>query len=105
MLRLVSLRELRMLLLLRMVAAQAPQQPPPPPLVAGRTMPQRLGRLEEEMQGLHKDVLMKVSGQTYQALDGTFRGSSPAAFKRRTRCRIGEASTSTTQQDQQQPDP
>ncbi|GJY11302.1 hypothetical protein Tco_0379487 [Tanacetum coccineum] len=34
---------------------QAPQ-PPPPPLDAGRTMPQRLGRLEEEMQGLRQDV-------------------------------------------------
>ncbi|GJV04001.1 hypothetical protein Tco_1337570, partial [Tanacetum coccineum] len=34
---------------------QAPQQPPPPP-VAARTMPQRLGRLEEEVQGLCRDV-------------------------------------------------
>ncbi|GJX03922.1 hypothetical protein Tco_0189838 [Tanacetum coccineum] len=74
---------------------QAPQQPPPPTL--GRTMTQRLGRLEEE--------LMEASGQTYQAFDGTFRGSSPVAFQRRTRQRTGEAITSTTQQDQQQPDP
>ncbi|GJY64665.1 hypothetical protein Tco_0466125 [Tanacetum coccineum] len=35
---------------------QAPQQPPPPPPTTARTMPQRLGRLEEEMQGLLKDV-------------------------------------------------
>ncbi|GKB03459.1 hypothetical protein Tco_0831602, partial [Tanacetum coccineum] len=28
---------------------QAPQQPPPSPHTAGRTMPQRLGRLEEEV--------------------------------------------------------
>ncbi|GKE69782.1 hypothetical protein Tco_1527854, partial [Tanacetum coccineum] len=34
---------------------QAPQPPPPPP-AAGRTMPQRLGRLEEEIQGLCRDV-------------------------------------------------
>ncbi|GKE32240.1 hypothetical protein Tco_1451562, partial [Tanacetum coccineum] len=34
---------------------QAPQPPPPPP-VAGRTMPQRLERLEEEIQGLRQDV-------------------------------------------------
>nr|GFA27200.1 hypothetical protein [Tanacetum cinerariifolium] len=34
---------------------QAPQPPPPPPAV-GRTMLQRLGRLEEEMQGLRQDV-------------------------------------------------
>ncbi|GKG38375.1 hypothetical protein Tco_0460087, partial [Tanacetum coccineum] len=31
-------------------------QPPPPPSVAGRTMPQRLRRLEEEMQGLRRNV-------------------------------------------------
>ncbi|GKG41555.1 hypothetical protein Tco_0473306, partial [Tanacetum coccineum] len=34
---------------------QAPQQPPPPP-VAARTMPQRLVKLEEEVQGLRRDV-------------------------------------------------
>ncbi|GJW40950.1 hypothetical protein Tco_0066795, partial [Tanacetum coccineum] len=111
---------------------QAPQQPPPPPLVAARTMPQRLERLKEEVQGLRRDVgslrglversmtdqgrfstwmiscmaqLMKASGQTYQAFDGTFRGSSPGAFQRRTRRRTDGASTSTAQQDQQQPDP
>ncbi|GKF68656.1 hypothetical protein Tco_0198335, partial [Tanacetum coccineum] len=33
---------------------QAPQ--PPPPQVAAKTMPQRLRRLEEEMQGLRRDV-------------------------------------------------
>ncbi|GJR73589.1 hypothetical protein Tco_0085954 [Tanacetum coccineum] len=35
---------------------QALQQPPPSPLIAGRTMPQRLGRIEEEVQGLRQDV-------------------------------------------------
>ncbi|GKG40083.1 hypothetical protein Tco_0466860, partial [Tanacetum coccineum] len=34
---------------------QAPQPPPPPP-TAGRTMPQILGRLKKEIQGLCKDV-------------------------------------------------
>ncbi|GJV22955.1 hypothetical protein Tco_1375650 [Tanacetum coccineum] len=115
------------------VPIQAPQQPPPPPPpVAGRTMPQRLGRLEEEVQGLRQDVrtlrglversmidqgrfstwmiscttqLMKATRQTYQAFNGTFRGSSPATFQRRTRQRTDGASTSTAQQDQQQPDP
>ncbi|GJQ94362.1 hypothetical protein Tco_0005501 [Tanacetum coccineum] len=79
--------------------AWAPQQPPPPPLTAARTMPQRLGRLEEEVQGLRRDVgnlyglverlmtdhgrfstwmmsrmaqLMDASRLTYQAFDGTF---------------------------------
>ncbi|GKG61193.1 hypothetical protein Tco_0618918 [Tanacetum coccineum] len=28
---------------------QAPQQPPPPPLAPGRTMPQRMSRLEEDV--------------------------------------------------------
>ncbi|GJR96647.1 hypothetical protein Tco_0268821 [Tanacetum coccineum] len=90
------------------------------------------GRLEEEVQGLRRDVvslrglversmtdqgrfstwmiscmaqLMDASGLTYQAFDETFRGSSPAAFQRCTRQRIGEASTSTAQPDPQQPDP
>ncbi|GJZ69189.1 hypothetical protein Tco_0632739 [Tanacetum coccineum] len=92
----------------------------------------RLRRLEEEVHGLRQDVrslrglversmtdqgrfstwmvsymtqLMKASVRTYQAFDGTFRGSFPAVFKRRTRRRTDSASTSTTQQDDQQPDP
>ncbi|GJX77316.1 hypothetical protein Tco_0324127 [Tanacetum coccineum] len=35
---------------------QAPQQPPPLPLAAARTVPQRLGRLEEDVHGLRRDV-------------------------------------------------
>ncbi|GJR65613.1 hypothetical protein Tco_0011678 [Tanacetum coccineum] len=77
---------------------QAPQQPPPPPLAATRTIPQRSGRLEKDMQGLRRDVgslhrvversitdqgrfsmwmmtcmtqLMVASRLTYQAFDGT----------------------------------
>ncbi|GJW16705.1 hypothetical protein Tco_0024141 [Tanacetum coccineum] len=99
--------------------------PPPPPPAAVRTIPERLGRLEEEMQELRQDVrslrglversmtdqgrfstwmiscmtqLMEASRQTYQAFDGTFRGSSPAVFERRTRKRIGFASTSAAPQ-------
>ncbi|GJX56983.1 hypothetical protein Tco_0286880 [Tanacetum coccineum] len=49
--------------------------------------------------------LMDASGLTYQAFNGTFRGSSPLAFQRRTRKRTDGASTSTAQQDPQQPDP
>ncbi|GJX62504.1 hypothetical protein Tco_0295404 [Tanacetum coccineum] len=86
-----------------------PCKPPPPPSAAARTIPQRLGRLEEDVQGLRRDVgslrglmkrsmtdqgrfstwmiscmaqLMDASGLTYQAFDGTFRGSSPLAFQR-----------------------
>ncbi|GJY86102.1 hypothetical protein Tco_0500128 [Tanacetum coccineum] len=46
--------------------------------------------------------LMKASGQTYQVFDGTFRGSSPTVFKRRTRQRTDDTNTSTALQ---QPDP
>ncbi|GKD50535.1 hypothetical protein Tco_1279511 [Tanacetum coccineum] len=35
---------------------QAPQQPPLPPPPPARTISQRLGRLEEYVQGLHRDV-------------------------------------------------
>ncbi|GJV85083.1 hypothetical protein Tco_1524981, partial [Tanacetum coccineum] len=52
---------------------QAPQQPPLPPPVAARTMPLEI----KETRG---GGLMDASGLTYQAFDGTFRGSSPAAF-------------------------
>ncbi|GKD06715.1 hypothetical protein Tco_1181689, partial [Tanacetum coccineum] len=38
--------------------------------------------------------VMEASGQTYQAFDGTFQGSSLVVFERRTRQRTGEASTS-----------
>ncbi|GKA52811.1 hypothetical protein Tco_0746126 [Tanacetum coccineum] len=91
---------------------QAPQPPPLPPPAAGKTMPQILGRLEEDVHGLCQDIvslhglversmtdqgrlsmwmiscmtqLMEASEQTYQAFNRTFRGSSPAAFERRTR--------------------
>ncbi|GJV73910.1 hypothetical protein Tco_1493905 [Tanacetum coccineum] len=80
---------------------QATQQPPPPLLADARTVPQRLGRLEEEVQGLRRDV----GSLRGLAFDETFRGSSPASFQRRIRQRTGEASTSTVQQDLQQPDP
>ncbi|GJX58544.1 hypothetical protein Tco_0289934 [Tanacetum coccineum] len=102
---------------------QAPQQPPPPPPTAARTIPQRLGRLEEDVQGLRRDVrslrglversmtdqgrfsTWMISGLTYQEFNGTFRGSSPLAFQRRTRQRTDGASTSAAQRDSQQPDP
>ncbi|GJS46034.1 hypothetical protein Tco_0596155 [Tanacetum coccineum] len=114
------------------IAELAPQQPPPPPpTAAARTIPQRLGRLEADVQGLCRDVgslcglversmtdqgrfptwmiscmaqLMDASGLPYQAFDGTFQRSSPLAFQRRTRQRTNGASTSTTQQDLQEPD-
>ncbi|GJT35794.1 hypothetical protein Tco_0926213 [Tanacetum coccineum] len=81
---------------------QGPQQLPPQPPAAARTMPQRLGRVEEEMQGMCRDV-MSLHGLVEKLI--TDQGSSPAAFERRTRHRTDGASTSTSQQDQQQPDP
>ncbi|GJT86773.1 hypothetical protein Tco_1068490 [Tanacetum coccineum] len=49
--------------------------------------------------------LMEASGRTYQEFDRTFRGSYPKVFERRTRRRTDGASTSTSQQDEQQPNP
>ncbi|GKE43783.1 hypothetical protein Tco_1471067 [Tanacetum coccineum] len=43
---------------------QAPHLPPPPP-AAGRTMPQRLGRLEEEMQGIKPGSKFSTIGRGY----------------------------------------
>ncbi|GJZ84887.1 hypothetical protein Tco_0650226 [Tanacetum coccineum] len=59
---------------------QAPQHPPPPPLAVARTIPQRLGRLEEDVQGLCRDVgslhLMGLSEGAHpqQSRDGPDRG-------------------------------
>ncbi|GJV39255.1 hypothetical protein Tco_1417695 [Tanacetum coccineum] len=38
-----------------MLVAGTPQQSPPPPPAAARTVPKRLGILEEDVQGLHRD--------------------------------------------------
>nr|GEV95023.1 reverse transcriptase domain-containing protein [Tanacetum cinerariifolium] len=96
---------------------QAPQPPPPSP----RTIPQRIARLEEEVQelrqstvGLREDVdrsiidqgrfttwmvscmtqLVDTSGRTYQAFDNALVGSSQLPYQRRTRHRTSDASTS-----------
>ncbi|GKC19961.1 hypothetical protein Tco_1022111 [Tanacetum coccineum] len=57
------------------------------------------------IQDLDSTRLTEASGGTYQVFDGTFRGSCLVVFERRTRQRIEDASTSTAQQDEQQPDP
>ncbi|GJX43552.1 hypothetical protein Tco_0260228 [Tanacetum coccineum] len=80
--------------------------PPPTPPATGlveRLMTDQ-GRFSTWMVS-YMTQLMKASGRTYQAFDGTFRGSYPAVFERRTRRRTDGASTSTAQQDDQQPDP
>ncbi|GJT93221.1 hypothetical protein Tco_1082066 [Tanacetum coccineum] len=103
---------------------QAPQPPPPTP----RTMPQRIARLEDEVQELRRSImrlrgdvdrsiidqgrfttwmvscmtqLMDASGCTYQAFDNTLVGSSQLPYQRRTRRRTGDACTSAPLQ----PDP
>ncbi|GJX56491.1 hypothetical protein Tco_0286388 [Tanacetum coccineum] len=54
---------------------QAPQQPPPPPPAVGKSMPQRLGRLEEERANIsciRWDLLGELTcsiPETYQAED------------------------------------
>ncbi|GJT31550.1 hypothetical protein Tco_0921969 [Tanacetum coccineum] len=65
-------------------AVLAPAQAPQPPL-APRTMPHRMTRLEEDVHEI--------------------RGALGEQRERRIRQRTGEASTSTAQQDEQQPDP
>ncbi|GKF24724.1 hypothetical protein Tco_0077046, partial [Tanacetum coccineum] len=84
---------------------QAPQQPPPPPLATARTIPQRLGRLEEDVHGLRKDV-GSLRGLIERSMtdQGGFSTWMISSFQRRTRQRNGKASTSTAQQDPQQPD-
>ncbi|GKA04330.1 hypothetical protein Tco_0677111 [Tanacetum coccineum] len=84
---------------------QAPQPPPPLDLrgLVERSMTDQ-GRFSTWMISCMAQ-LMDASGLTYQAFDGTFRGSSPAAFQRRIRRKTDGASTSIAQQDQQQPDP
>ncbi|GKA76960.1 hypothetical protein Tco_0783421, partial [Tanacetum coccineum] len=99
---------------------QVPQPQPPAP----RTMPQRIARLEEEVQELRRSIigllgdvdrsitdqgmfttwmvscitqLMDASGRTYQAFDNTLVGSSQLPYQRRTRRRTDDASTSTPQ--------
>ncbi|GJW27035.1 hypothetical protein Tco_0040846, partial [Tanacetum coccineum] len=86
--------------------------PPPPPPATARTVPQRLGRLEEEVQGLRRDVgslcglversmtdhgrfstwmmscmtqLMDNSGLTYQAFDRTESGSKFSTIVHKTK--------------------
>ncbi|GJX18364.1 hypothetical protein Tco_0219196 [Tanacetum coccineum] len=49
--------------------------------------------------------LMDAGGRTYQPFNTTLIGSSRFPYQRRVRPRTGEAITSTTQQDQHQPDP
>ncbi|GKB32050.1 hypothetical protein Tco_0871451, partial [Tanacetum coccineum] len=90
---------------------EMPQAVPPPPRIQG----ERISRLEgETVTSLAR--LMDMAGVPYTRYSeslveyqrrtrGTFRGSSPAVFERRTRQRTRDASTSTAQQDEQQPDP
>ncbi|GJX46617.1 hypothetical protein Tco_0271807 [Tanacetum coccineum] len=75
--------------------------PPPPP--AERSMIDQ-GRSSTWMVSCMTQ-LIEASGRTYQAFDGTFRGSYLEVFERRTRCMTDGACTSTAQQDEQQPDP
>ncbi|GKF61635.1 hypothetical protein Tco_0181689 [Tanacetum coccineum] len=85
---------------------QALQQPPPPSPATARTMPQRMARLEEDVREIRGALtkqreMMDKAGVTYTSYFET-----PGEYqRRRVRQRTGEASTSTAQQDQQQPDP
>ncbi|GKE36097.1 hypothetical protein Tco_1455419 [Tanacetum coccineum] len=81
-----------------------PVQAPQPPTVA-RTMAQRLGRLEEDIHQIRKALgkqreMMSQAGFMY-----TSYADFHIPYKRHTRHRTDDASTSTAQQDEQQPDP
>ncbi|GJW94163.1 hypothetical protein Tco_0173835 [Tanacetum coccineum] len=71
---------------------QVPQQPPPPPPPAdAKTIPYRMAKLEEDIREIRRAL--------------TKKGETPREYQRhRVRQRTGKASTSTSQQDQQQPD-
>ncbi|GKC00047.1 hypothetical protein Tco_0986183 [Tanacetum coccineum] len=105
----------------------APVQAPPLPPAASRTMPQRMTRLEEDVHEIRgalanqreligamardfsRFIVWATSGIA-QLLDSARVTYTPYSETRipyqcRVRQRTGEASTSTAQQDQQQPDP
>ncbi|GKB38922.1 hypothetical protein Tco_0883864 [Tanacetum coccineum] len=108
-------------------ADPAPVQAPPPPPAAARTMPQRMARLEEDVHEIRGTLaeqrevisamardfsrfctwtttslarMMDRAGVTYTSYSET-----PREYTRRVRHRNDDASTSTAQQDPQQPDP
>ncbi|GJS08060.1 hypothetical protein Tco_0364856 [Tanacetum coccineum] len=107
---------------------QVPQQPPPPPPPAdAKTIPYRMAKLEEDIREIRRALtkkgevidemardfsifstwavtilarMMNMAGVTYTSYSKT-----PREYQRhRVRQRTGKASTSTSQQDQQQPD-
>ncbi|GJW50773.1 hypothetical protein Tco_0092124 [Tanacetum coccineum] len=105
----------------------APQQPPPPPPAVVRIMPQRMARLEADVHKIRgalteqREVInamahdfsrfstwvvtrlgrmMDRAGVTYVPYSHTH-----IPYQRRVRQRTREASSSTAQQDPQQPDP
>ncbi|GJY49785.1 hypothetical protein Tco_0439741 [Tanacetum coccineum] len=108
--------------------AMVPQQPPPPPPPAAtRTLPQRIARLEEDVHEIHgalaeqREVIGAMARDfsrfTVWAADGiaqlldstrvtyTLYFETRIPYQGRVKQRTGKASTSTAQQDQQQPDP
>ncbi|GJZ64409.1 hypothetical protein Tco_0620830 [Tanacetum coccineum] len=109
------------------VVAGAHRLPPPPPPTAARTMSQRMAILEEDVHDIHgalaeqREVICAVArdfsrftvwaaGGIAQLLDSARVTYTPYSetripYQRRVRCRTDGASSSTAQQDQQQPDP
>ncbi|GJS15551.1 hypothetical protein Tco_0410023 [Tanacetum coccineum] len=111
--------------------AMGPERQPdavaPPPPAAARTMPQRMDRLEEdvhETRGMlaeQREVISAMAGDFSRFCTWTTTSlawmmdragvkytsyfQTPREYQRRVRCKTGEASTSTAQQDPQQLDP
>ncbi|GJU25092.1 hypothetical protein Tco_1163713 [Tanacetum coccineum] len=108
-------------------AILAPVQASPPSPTAARTMPQRMARLEEDVHEIREALAEQsevigamardfsrftvwVASGIAQLLDSARVTYMPyfetrIPYQHRVRQRTGEASTSTAQQDQQQPDP
>ncbi|GJY18088.1 hypothetical protein Tco_0389579 [Tanacetum coccineum] len=79
-------------------AVLTPIHAPLPPPAAARTMSQSIARLEEDVHEIRG--ALAEQREVIDAMAWDF-----SKFTRMVRQRTGEASTSTAQQDQQQPDP
>nr|GEX68365.1 F-box domain, leucine-rich repeat domain, L domain-like protein [Tanacetum cinerariifolium] len=82
----------------------APLPPPPAAVHEYVTEPSTLSKSRAELrkESVYKSVEAEESERTYQAFDGTFYGSYPAVFKRRTKRRTNGSNTFAAPQ---QPDP
>ncbi|GKD70200.1 hypothetical protein Tco_1324290 [Tanacetum coccineum] len=88
--------------------------PPPPPSTHARTIPKRMSILEEDVHEIRwglteqREVIDAMAHDFFRFstwVNYTPYAQTHVSYQRRIRQRTGEASTSTAQQDPQQPDP